>query len=228
MNQSLINFEEYSSVGLLFNGVGCLFWVVAYVILVLEIRKKKFVEMPAYIAGANIGWELVWSFIYHPNTGLLFALSYQAAFFLDCFIFISVLRYGTKQPMNPETKKHFIVFSLINFIFWILFTFTYMDGGYDTLIGANSGYIINVILSMQCVFLLFQTKDTSRFSMLLAWSRMLGTGLISVSMFIFYPENHFVQLLGVSCFLLDVSFITVLWRRHGTLLGVLKSKTYVE
>jgi hypothetical protein len=220
MFQPLINFDEYSSLGLFFNGVGCLFWVVAYAILVLEIRKKKFVEMPAYVAGANIGWEFVWSFIYHPNTGLLFSLSYQAAFLLDCFIFYSVLRYGTKQPMNSETKK---LFSLINFAFWILFSYTYMNEGYDTMIGANSGYIINVILSMQCVFLLFQTKDTAKFSMLLAWSRMLGTGLITISMFIFYPENQFVQLLGVSCFVLDNVFIYILWKRHGTLLGLLKS-----
>jgi len=228
MNQPLINFADYSIWGLVFNGIGCLFWVLAYVILVKEIRKKKFVEMPAYVAGANIGWEFVWSFIYHPNTGLLYSLSYQAAFLLDCFIFISVLRYGTKQPMNTETRKHFVFFSLINFVFWIFFTYTYMNEGYDTMIGANSGYIINVILSMQCVFLLFQTKDTSRFSMLLAWSRMLGTGLISVSMFIFYPENQFIQMLGVSCFLLDSSFIYILWKRHGSLLGILSPNAHAN
>ncbi len=228
MNQPLINFEDYSVSALLFNGIGCLLWVGAYVILVLEIRKKKFVEMPAYVAGANIGWEFVWSFIYHPDTGLLFALSYQAAFFLDVYIFTSVLRYGTKQPMNADTKKYFILFSLINFIFWIFFTFFYMQEGFDTSIGANSGYIINVILSMQCVFLLFQTKDTGKFSMLLAWCRTLGTGLISVSMFIIYPDNHFVQLLGVSCLILDSTFIYMLWKRHGTLLGILSPKIHVK
>ncbi|MEN2284347.1 hypothetical protein AAGF08_19540 [Algoriphagus sp. SE2] len=221
MNQPLINFEDYSIAGLIFNGVGCLFWVVAYVILVIEIRKKKFVEMPAYVAGANLGWEFVWSWIYHPNTGLLFALSYQAAFLLDCFIFYSVLRYGTKQPMNPETKKHFALFCVINFGFWIIFSYLFRNEGFDTLIGANSGYIINVILSLQCVFLLMQTKDTGQFSMVLAWSRMLGTGLISVSMFFFYPENHFVQFLGISCFILDNTFIYILWKRHGKLFGAL-------
>ncbi len=219
MNQPLINFEAYPTIGLVFNGIGCLFWVVAYAVLVWEIRKKKFVEMPAYVAGANIGWEFVWSFIYHPDTGLLYAMSYQAAFLLDCFIFYSVLRYGTKQPMQAETRKHFKIFAIINFCFWILFSYTYRNEGYDTMIGANSGYIINVILSLQCLFMLFQTKDTGRFSMLLAWCRMLGTGLISVSMFIFYPENQFVQLLGVSCFVLDNAFIITLWRRHGRLFG---------
>lgn len=227
MNQPLINFQDYPLSGLIFNGVGCLFWVVAYAVLVWEIRKKKFVEMPAYVAGANIGWEFVWSFFYHPNTGLFYALSYQAAFFLDCYIFYSVLRYGTKQPMNAEAKKHFTAFCFINLIFWVLFSYTHRNEGYDTLIGANSGYIINVILSLQCVMLLFQTKDTSQFSMLLAWCRMLGTGLITVSMFIFYPESNFIKLLGVSCLIMDCTFIYVLYRRHGTWLGLRQSGQHV-
>ena len=218
MHQPLINFQDYSTLGLIFNGVGCLFWVVAYAVLVWEIRKKKFVEMPAYIAGANIAWEFVWSFFYHPNTGLLFSLSYQAAFLLDCYIFYSVLRYGTKQPMSPEFKKYFAPFCIINLIFWILFSYTYRNEGYDTLIGSNSGFIINVILSMQCIMLLFQTTDTAEFSLLLGLCRWLGTGLITVSMFIFYPNNHFVQLLGVACFLLDGTFNYVLWRRHGKII----------
>lgn len=225
--QPLINFGGYPLSGLIFNGIGCLFWVVAYAVLVWEIRKKKFVEMPAYIAGANIGWEFVWSFFYHPDTGLLYSLSYQAAFFLDCYIFYSVMRYGTKQPMNAESKKHFSLFIVINFLFWILFSLTYKSGGYDTAIGANSGYIINVILSLQCIFLLFQTRETENFSMLLAWCRMLGTGLITVSMFIFYPENYFIRLLGVSCLIMDCTFIYILWKRHGTWLGGPKSPTHV-
>jgi len=218
MSQPLINFEGYPIIGLIFNGAGCLFWVVAYAVLVWEIRKKKFVEMPAYVAGCNIGWEFVWSFFYHPNTGLLYSLSYQAAFFLDCFIFYSILRYGTKQPMNEGARKHFVFFCLVNLLFWILFSYSYRHEGYDTEIGANSGYIINVILSLQCLFMLFQTRETANFSMLLAWSRMLGTGLITVSMFIFYPQSFFVQLLGVACLVLDCTFIYVLWRRHGRLL----------
>ena len=40
MNQVLINFKEYSTIGLIFNGVGCLFWVLAYAVLVREIRIK--------------------------------------------------------------------------------------------------------------------------------------------------------------------------------------------
>ncbi len=210
-----INTADYSIAGLVFNGVGCLFWVIAYAVLVLEIRKKKFVEMPAYVAGANIGWEFVWSFIYHPDTGIIYALSYIGAFFLDCYIFISILRYGTKQPMADGLKKHFTMFAFANLLFWVLFSYFFRNEGFDTTIGSNSGYIINVILSLQCLAMLLQTKDTANFSMLLAWCKMLGTGLITVSMFIFYPDNHFVQLLGVTCLIVDNVFIQVLKQRHG-------------
>lgn len=218
MNQPLINFEDYSLTGLIFNGIGCLLWVITYAILIYEIHKKKFVEMPAYVAGANLGWEFVWSFFYHPNTGLLYSLSYQAAFFMDCYIFYAVLKYGTKQPLNDNAKKHFTLFCIINFIFWILFCYTYRDEGYDTLNGANSGYIINVILSLQCVFLLLQTKETNKFSLLLGWTKMMGTAFISISLFYFFPDNQFVQLLGIACFVLDSTYIWMLWKRHGKLI----------
>jgi hypothetical protein len=218
MNKPLINLQDYDHTGLLFNGIGCLFWVLAYALLVYEIRRKKFVEMPAYIAGANIGWELVWGFIYHPDTGLLYEWSYKAAFLLDCFIFYSIMRYGTKQPMNAESRRHFLLFCGVNFLFWVLFSITLFRDGYDTPIGAYSGFIINVILSLQCIFMLFQTGETERFSVLFAWCRMLGTALISVSLWFFYPKNESMKLLGIACFILDSVYIYVLWKRHGRLI----------
>jgi hypothetical protein len=214
MSQVWINFADYSTTGLVFNGVGCLFWVIAYGVLVVKIRKKKFVEMPAYVAGANIGWEFIWSFFFIPDTGLLYALSYKGAFLLDCFIFYSVLKFGTKQPMMSIVKKNFVWLSIVNFIFWIVFSYLYRDEGYDTTIGANSGYIINVILSLLCLSMLLQSEDTSNFSRLLAWTRSLGTGFITVSIFIFYPSNHFVQLLGVSCLIIDSVYIYLLIKRR--------------
>ncbi|AFK04394.1 hypothetical protein Emtol_3265 [Emticicia oligotrophica DSM 17448] len=216
MNQPWINFD-YSTTGLIFNGIGCLLWVVTYIVLLFEIRKKKFVEMPVYVAGANLGWEFVWSFFFHPNTGLIYALSYIAAFLLDCFIFYAILKYGGKQPISDESRKHLPLFCIINLFFWIIFCYTFRDEGYDTLNGANSGYIINVILSLQCLVMLFQTpsSETNNFSMLLGWAKMLGTGFITLSLFYFFPTNHFVQVLGLACLGLDNIYIYTLWRRHG-------------
>ncbi|HEY1039220.1 MAG TPA: hypothetical protein VGF30_07430, partial [Bacteroidia bacterium] len=101
-----INTKDYSTSALIWNGVGCLFWVVTYAALVKEIIKRKYVEMPFFIAAGNIAWEFIWSFFYHPDTGRLYSLSYQGAFVLDVFIFISILLYGHKQIEIPEIKKH--------------------------------------------------------------------------------------------------------------------------
>jgi len=228
MNQPLINVTDYPLPGLLLNGLGCFFWVLSYLVLVRNIQQKKFVQMPAYVACANIGWEFVWSFIYHPNTGLLYSLSYQAAFLLDCYIFYSLLLYGNKQPIIEALQKHFRMFCLFNFAFWVFFCYFYQGEGFDTDIGANSGYIINVILSMQCVMLLLQTPDVREFSLSLAVFKMLGTGLISASMFVFYPQNHLVQFLGTTCLLFDNLYIYLLWNRQAAPATVQKQIEYAE
>jgi hypothetical protein len=213
-----INTAEYSISGLIFNGIGCLFWLVAYSVLVYNIYKKKFVEMPAYVAGANFGWEFVYSFIYHPTTGLIYALAYIGAFFLDCYIFFNLLRYGEKQPMTSLVRKYFKPLALFNFIFWILWCYFFIYQGFDNGIGANSGYIINMILSITCLAMLLQMNDPSKFSIIFAWCKMLGTGFMSVSAIIFYPDNHLVQVMAVTCFVVDSIFIGVLTQKNGKLL----------
>ena len=66
-----INTKDYSTPALIWNGVGCLFWVITYAALVKEILKRKYVEMPFFIAAGNLAWEFIWSVFYHPSTGKL-------------------------------------------------------------------------------------------------------------------------------------------------------------
>jgi hypothetical protein len=200
-----INTKEYSTSALLWNGVGCMFWIVTYVALVIEIFRRKYVEMPFFIAAGNLAWEFVWSFLYHPDTGKLYSLSYQGAFLLDVFIFISMLKYGHKQIEIPEVKKHFKLISIGLLIMWLLLNYFYVKQGYDTPIGANSGYILNLIISLLYPLLLLR-GDPKNFSLTVAWCKFIGTGCITVSMFIIYPDNYFVQVLGVSCFVLDLIY----------------------
>jgi hypothetical protein len=84
--------------------------------------------------------------------------------------------------------------------------------GYDTTIGANSGYIINVFLSASCLLMFLYSDDPALFSPVIAWSKMIGTGLITVSLLLIYPGTYFVQLLGAICFVLDVTCIVAVAR----------------
>lgn len=206
-----INTEKYSTWALIWNGIGCLFWVITYATLIREIILRKFVEMPFFIAAGNIAWEFIWSFFYHPDTGRIYSLSYQGAFLLDIFIFFSVLRFGEKQIEIPLIKKHFKLIAILLLIIWVPLNYFFVSQGYDTSIGANSGYILNLIISFLYPLLLLR-NDPNNFSPIVAWCKWIGTGCITISMFLIYPENYFVQTLGVCCFILDLAY-SVLHRK---------------
>ena len=212
-----INTKDYSTSQLLWNGIGCLFWVVTYAALLREIIVKKFVEMPFLIAAGNLAWEFIWSFFYHPNTGKLFSLSYQGAFVLDVFIFYFILKYGYKQINIREIQKHFKWVALGLLAMWIPLNYFFVAQGFDTNIGANSGYILNVIISLLYPILLLRSNP-QYFSKTVAWCKFIGTGCISVSMFLIYPTNYFVHTLAVCCFILDLLYAITLKRKltHAT------------
>ena len=207
-----INTKDYTTAQLVWNGVGCLFWVITYVGLVREIIVRKFVEMPFFIATGNIAWEFVWSVFFHPNTGKLYALSYQGAFLLDVFIFYSILKYGSKQVDIPEIKKHFKWIAIGLLIMWVPLNYFYVAQGFDTAIGANSGYILNLIISLLYPMLLLRSNPAN-FSKIVAWCKFIGTGCITVSMYLIYPTNHFVQILGATCFVLDFFYSILLTQK---------------
>tara|TARA_B110000211_G_C14074585_1_gene551473 strand:- start:196 stop:894 length:699 start_codon:yes stop_codon:yes gene_type:complete len=211
-----INTAKYDTTGLIFNGIGCLFWVVCYIVLIRTIVKKKFVEMPFFIAAGNLAWEFIWSVFYHPDTGILFSLSYQSAFLIDCFIFYYVIKYGADYIKIPEIKKNWKLICIGLLLGWIPLNFFFVYNNLDTCIGGISGYILNIIISVLYPWVMLQT-GAQHYSKLVAWCKMLGTGLISVSMFIFYPENYFVQTLAVLVLILDCYYIYLLNKKKKAL-----------
>lgn len=206
-----INVDKYSTIALVFNGVGCLFWLVCYASLLYSIVKKKFVEMPWFIAAGNLAWEFLWSFYMHPDTGMLYEISYIMAFFIDVFIFIHVIKYGAEQVLNPWIKQNFKKVAVTALLAWTGVIFLFMYQGNDDSIGAYSGYILNIFISVLYPILFFAVSDASKFSATVGWSKWLGTGFITVSMFFIFPENYVVQYLGVLCFIIDAWYFAKLY-----------------
>ncbi len=204
-----INLKDYTIPQLTWNGIGCFLWLITYTALIREIIKLKFVEMPFLIAAGNIAWEFVWSFNFHPTTGKLYALAYQGCFVLDIFIFFWVFKYGAKAVDIPQLKKYFKWILCGLFLLWLPLNYFYVAQGYDTPIGANSGYILNLIISLLYPIVLWR-NNPQNFSPIVAWAKYLGTGCITVSMFLIYPTNYFVQILGAACFVLDLGFAIVI------------------
>jgi hypothetical protein len=218
---NLINTQHMSIELVSIFGIGCVFWLLAYFIYVRNIIKIKYVEIPALVVCFNIAWEFVWSFVYGYKVGAylgnLLWIGYAFWFFVDCFIFYGLMKYGSKQIRTPEFQKHFkpimIVITLLSFVFFILF----YSSGYDTEIGTISAYLDNLFISGLYIVLIFNEKDIRLFSKSVAWYKMLGTGLISLSLCIHWSNNHLLIFMCSVVLLLDLIYIFIFNRKLKSL-----------
>ena len=123
-----------------------------------------------------------------------------------------MFKYGHKQIEIPLMKKYFKLILVGLAVIWLPLNYFYVAQGYDTPVGANSGYILSLFISLLYPVLLLRT-DVSYFSPTVAWAKWIGTGCVTVSMFLMYPTNYFVQILGGACFILDFCFGILLTRK---------------
>jgi hypothetical protein len=202
---SAFNTEKFTILELLLKVVGCFFWFLAYVLLARNSFKKKFVEMPFFILAGNFAWEFVWSFIYQSDGGSFFVDGLRICFFLDVFILIMALLYGSKQINIPKLNKHFIWIMLLLVVVFIPLNYFFVKQGYDTPNGANSGFILNFIISISCP-ILYLRSESKYFSIPFTFFRFIGTAILTVVVFLTHPNNYFVQTLGVGCFIADLAF----------------------
>jgi hypothetical protein len=95
----------------------------------------------------------------------------------------------------------------------IAFYATFHHQGYDLPLGSNSAYLDNVAVSG--LYLWFGlTRNHLDLSLWVAWSKFIGTGLVSVFVFRQYPGNEFVHALAVIVGTLDVAYLVVLYLRR--------------
>lgn len=204
------NTAEYSPALLVLFAIGCLGWVVAYVAVLSSVRKYRFVEIPAGAVVANVAWEFVWGFLYTTDMGLFFAWGYRIWFFLDVFIVYMLFKYGWKQLDSTLLQPFFRPGAAFGIAAWGVALFYFIGEGYDTGYGAISGYILNVMMSALYVVLIVKRADNVQwFSGVVAWSKMLGTALLSVFNFIVRPEDYLLMTLYTVTFAFDVLYIYV-------------------
>lgn len=228
MDCSNVVLQTYKPIEWALFGGGCYLWVLVYAIYVWEIRRKRFVEMPVFAACGNIGWEFVWGFLACTDMGPLLQWCYRIWFFFDLFIFWSVLRYGGQQVMTPAIRKSFRPLAVVTALVWGASFFAMIQANLDTPIGANSAYILNLTISVLYIFLLLQS-DASRFSMPVAWLKMIGTGMNTVFMNIYagYADNYFLRFLAILTTTLDCVYIYLLWRARSQSSAAASSRSAV-
>ena len=204
-----LNLQLYSGPLLLLFAVGCFGWVVAYADVVRMVLRRQFLEIPAGAVVANIAWEFVWGWVYITDMGMLFAWGYRLWFLMDVVIVYFLFKYGYKQFTNDALRKYFAPSTIFGIACWTIGIYFFVAEGYDNCYGANSGYILNLMMSALYVVLIVRHADVTVFSGIVAWSKMLGTALLTVFNVIVTGDDLFLVTIMMVTFILDVLYIYV-------------------
>jgi hypothetical protein len=211
--------DAYTPAQLFFYLVGFLLWGVAYGLVVVRIPRQRFVEIPFFAVCGNVTWEFLWGFVWKVEMlGETLQWFYRLGCFLDLFILAFVFKYGAKQVSLPVLRRWFRPIVVASLAGWIAFYWTFRAQGYDLPLGSNSAYAVNVVMSVLYITMTLRMRDVSVLSSDIGWLKGLGTGFVTVFVFLAYPENRFVQVLGVVTGALDALYLVVLrLRRQGKL-----------
>lgn len=208
---SIFNLTDYTPTEHVLFAIGCVFWVITYIIVIRAIIKKKFVEIPIIAVCSNFAWEALWSWHFKTNMGTAYVWGYRVWFFLDCFIVYGLVRYGMKQLSVEALKKHFYL--IVGFSFAACgLLFYYYISIFDkpvTHMGAYSGFVANILMSSIYIPLLVTKGKTGGFSYLAAWCKALGTFFTTLFVVVKFPDLHFLMAMCIVVTILDATYITI-------------------
>lgn len=204
-----INFQEYTPLELFLFAGGCSLWVAVYVILLRNIVRKKYFEVPVFAACADVGWEFCWSFLAATNMGLLLERTYQIWFSIDVFLFAGLLMYGWKQITVPvlRERRYYIPSCILITVLWAAASYFMHIQGLDTPIGARSAYLDQMCISFLYIPLMLRQPDLKNYSYAAAWLRTIGTGMNTIFMNIHYPDDYFLRLIATASTALDLTYV---------------------
>lgn len=211
MYPSLLNLTDYTVTEHVLFAAGCLLWIVVYLFTLRGAYKLKFIDIPLAIVCGNIVWEFLWSFVFYTDMGALYQWGYRVWFFMDCLIVYNLYRYGHKQLSIPLFKNNSHWLITLGIVAWSPVLYYYI-AIYDEPVshmGAYSGYILNVIISILYIPLFLKFNDRRLFSYPSAWCKAVGNLLISLFCFSHFTDG-FLLSLCVLCTVFDVIYLYLL------------------
>lgn len=219
MSEPLVNTAKYTTPELLFFAAGGIAWALAYMGVLREIVRQRFVEIPATAVCANIAWEFTWGIVNRTDLGQVFVWGYRLWFLLDVFIVFGLLRYGVRHLQTPKLREYFrlaVVLAILSFAATLILL---VRQGYDTSTGLVSGYMATLLMSALYVPQFFRERDRTPYSAFVAWCKLLGNGLVIGFCLLVYPENHFLQALCGITLVLDVYYVRQFHTRRAPALA---------
>lgn len=195
--------------------IGTGLWVIAYIIAIVQGFKQKTYAVPLVAIAANFTWEVLASFKWVAPIKL-WHIGAIVWMLFDITIVYSLFRYGRNVQVIPEIKKWFYPVVIGTFILAYIFQEQFAQYYNDDL-GFEDAYLINNSMSILFIFMYFTRREAGDMAYWVAWLKMLGTGVTSLSMYFllpkFYPQRtefDFMTLLYCGAFGFDVIYVLLL------------------
>lgn len=198
---------------------GFLAWTPAYVMILWIGVKHRRLEIPILAATGNIAWELLWGFFFRVDMGYGLQNIYRGAFIIDVGILYLVFKHGRDQIQAPLGRRWYpaVIVALLAAWGWVVVAMHHTTN-VDLPLGSTSAYLVNLLESGIYLWAGLSVIDPRSMSLVVAWSKGLGTGMVTVFVFLRYPDHSFVKTLAVLVAIIDVAYLALLYaRRRGRL-----------
>jgi len=208
-NPAFNPFTWYNLIG----AAGCVFWVIAYVMIVVKCFRERTYGLPLVAICLNFAWELLASFVY-PNPVALWHFFDRLWLAVDVVLAYQLFRWGRAEQQIPELRRHFVLVVLVTFGLGVWGQYAFV-ASYQDRLGLVSAFGVNLIMSILFVFFYFARRETGHgLSRGGAVFKMLGTLGTSIECHwvvrLINPELKslaFLTFLCVTIFVVDLLYI---------------------
>lgn len=216
--------------------LGNILWITLYIVLIINGRKNRFVELPIFIITGDLVWEALYGFVFplDPVLNPIIQWGIRIWCLIDCVVFALALKYANNEITTPLIVKYITPICLALFVFWGVFVYAIADAGIggtviidnaDLVREAVSAYLLNIVISVIYLYQYLRLYNQRVFLPSVAWLKMLGTGLTTVAVYFNQPFNGFLMILGVLVFVADVTYLVLLRILPNTPNGGLSSSS---
>jgi len=190
-------------------GVGGLFWLLTYVVIIRRGFRDRTCGMPFVPLCINLSWEFTFSFLY-PHGGIQLPIN-VLWFLFDVVILYQFLRFGPAEHREgllgrsfPATTGLVLALSFLG-VLAVTLEFENWNGMY-TSFGSN------LLMSVLFVRMLIRRRNTAGQSIYVALFKMLGTLTFAFLFFDLYPASYLLNYLYPAILIFDVLYFVLLRR----------------
>ena len=188
--------------------LGCaLFWVLAYILIILRSFKDKSYGMPLVALCANISWEFIFSFILPLPAPQRYIVILW--FGLDLIILLQFLLFGKSNFIEGFYKKIFYPLFLLTLISSFL-TILLITQEFKDYIGMYTAFGQNLLMSVLFINLLVRRNSTEGQSIAIAISKLIGT-LFAAILFYLYQRSALIIFFSMLTLFFDLAYIIILY-----------------